>query len=210
MSRLITILLIIALSTSLYAKPSDSVHIIASKNGGMIQVGKFVFRVVAEEKVKEALKYMESKIKKFVDAYNGIDANAIIEEFDRELQIVIVEEFTADNKEYNLSEPIRLKLNLRQEAFVYLLGVNKDKSCLVFPNAHDRKNQYKADTNYSFPSNPNYELQSNAKGKEKFMLLTSTKEIVAFKSSRCATQKSIKALSQNSWVDSSYIVIDVK
>ena len=88
----------------------------------------------------------------------------------------LIETFHSTKPSYNVNEPIKFELKLKENAFVYLLSISNNDSSLVFPNNQDKENAYQAKKLYKLPSR-NYSIASTEAEKIKFYLVASTTQL---------------------------------
>jgi len=170
-------------STTLLAKERYKVTIISqhsqNKSLGSVAlfVGGFVFDVVANAVANtETVKKIASDIEKFI-YHNGLNQEEILDRFGDKIKISVIDRFRIDKYTYRVSEKIKFDINLKQDAYTYIINVSKDKSCIIFPNEYDTNNRYRSKREYRLPSSTEYNFKSNRAGREIFYLVTSPKDI---------------------------------
>ncbi len=187
------VLLQLLFASGLSAKERYKVHIIQpkanQKSWGIVglMVGDFVFDIVASTIANtQSVTKIANDIEEYINRF-GLDEEQIVHHFGDRVKLSIIERFHTDRYTYRTDENIKLDISLKQDAYIYLVNLSKDKACIVFPNGEDSANHFKAHRNYSLPSG-NYALQANTEGNEEFYLITSMRKlnlIKRFGNSQC-------------------------
>jgi len=124
----------------------------------------------------------------------------------------LIANFQSSKKSYEISENIRFKLKLKNDAFVYLLNISNQHPSLLFPNDIDPENYYIKSKIYQLPLQT-YNIYANNKSTEQFYLIASEIKL-SFKGfsklSKSEAKERIEDLKKSCLVDVYRLDIDVK
>lgn len=180
MKRLLLALLL--LSPLLMAKPHYKVTVVEENKKGygkvIYKISDFCFSVVAGALGNsDTAKRVITNIEVYFNDKSSDHAD-IIEHFRGKIHAELIESFSSDYTNYETFTPIHFNLELKQNAYVYLLNVSSTESCLLYPNLND-VHKYELNRGlHSIPSNNSYTFQSDVPNStEKFYLISSVRPI---------------------------------
>ncbi len=105
-----------------------------------IKIQNFFFTVGEKLSVDIVAKEIET----YVNTY-GLSPLALSNHFKKRIKISLVKDFHSSKWSYAKREPIEVNYALRQKAFSYLVSVEKDEMCLIYPNTQNSNNsQYES------------------------------------------------------------------
>lgn len=122
---------------------------------------------------------VSSEIENYLKKKQNIDIKKMNETFHGQIRVALIENFESTKPIVAVREPIHFNLQLRQDAFVYLLSVSQDESCLLSPNASDLEN-YLGVQNTTLPATREYTIFSDTPETIDFYLVSSL-EVQFFK-----------------------------
>jgi len=105
------------------------------KSSVYIKIQNFFFAV--SEKV--SIDIVAKKIEVYVNTH-GLSPLALSNHFKKSIKISLIKDFHSSKWSYAQLEPIGVNYGLRQKAYTYLLSVEKDEMCLIFPNTQNNQN----------------------------------------------------------------------
>ncbi len=76
---------------------------------------------------------LAGEVQNYVNAY-GLNKEKIALKFNGKLKVSLLEDFSPQKYQYNKFENVSVNYTLRQKAYTYLLSVDKDEVCLLYPN----------------------------------------------------------------------------
>ena len=141
--------------------------------------------IAANEITKKVEDYMKTK--------TTIDINKMNQHFNGQIRVALIENFSPTEATFGVMKPMTFDLNLRQNAYVYLISLSPNGSCLVFPNAVDGNN-YLGVNNRRLPATDSYQILADRAEDETFYLVSSLevqffKEFKAKSIYKCTTKK---------------------
>lgn len=122
---------------------------------------------------------VSTEVEEYLKVNKIIDIEKMNQSFHGQIRVALIENFETSEPAFSVMQPINFDIQLRQDAFVYLISVSKNESCLIFPNARD-SNNYLGVQNTTLPATNNYEILSDETGRE-FFYLVSSLEVQYFK-----------------------------
>ena len=185
---LLTLSSMLLLTSSLTAKEKQTktyykVQIVESNKKGALgktiyKIGDFCFSVVAGAiSNSESAKKVITRIEVY---FNDKSAkhDDILEEFRGKIHAEIIEDFSTPSMSYKKGQAISFYLELKQKAYVYLVNVSNNETCLIYPNLNDTTPYELAQGEHSIPSNNSYEIASDGStNEEKFYLITALRPL---------------------------------
>jgi len=184
------LLLLLILSALLLAKGHTAtyqVEIVQDNSHKKGIVGKFATNVVvrvwkkAKHTIKEvfisistnmAANDISQKLEAYMQEQTVLDIDAMNQHFNGQIRVALIEKFQPTQEQFKVMNPIYFDLQLRQDAYVYLISISPTDACLVFPNALDNHN-YLGVNDHQLPANDRYQILSDRAEEEQFYLVSS-------------------------------------
>jgi len=113
-----------------------------------------------------------AEIENYLKVNQNMDIKKMNETFHGQIRVALIENFEPTKPIVAVREPIHFNIQLRQDAFVYLISVSENESCLVFPNAADSENYFGVQ-NTTLPATNKYNIISDAPETVHFYLVSS-------------------------------------
>jgi len=120
-----------------------------------------------------------AEIENYLKVNQNMDIKKMNETFHGQIRVALIENFEPTKPTFLVNEPIQFNIQLRQDAFVYLISVSKDESCLLSPNATDSENYFGVQ-NTTLPATREYTIFSDTPETIDFYLVSSL-EVQFFK-----------------------------
>lgn len=125
------------LSSSLQAKEQYKVEIVTEQSTKKnlfaktvyIKIRDFVLVVIESATANK----LASEVQNYVNAY-GLNKEKIALKFNGKLKVSLLEDFSPQKYQYSKFENVSVNYTLRQKAYTYLLSVERDEACLLYPN----------------------------------------------------------------------------
>lgn len=94
-----------------------------------IKVRDFVLVVIEAT----AANKLANEVQNYINDY-GLNRENIALKFNGKLKVSLLEDFSPKKYQYNQFENVSVNYTLRQKAYTYLLSVEQDEVCLLYPN----------------------------------------------------------------------------
>jgi hypothetical protein len=142
------------------------------------KIGDFCFSiVVGAVSNSETAKKVITNIEVYFNDKSS-EHEKIMEYFGGKIRAEIIDEFSSQYTNYQKEKDINFDLELKQKAYVYLVSLSSNDSCLLYPNLNDQHEDKHAMGSHSIPSNNSYSIQANTSNvTEKFYLISSVRPI---------------------------------
>ncbi|CAA6825606.1 MAG: Unknown protein [uncultured Sulfurovum sp.] len=95
-----------------------------------IKVRDFVLVVIESA----AANKVAQEVQNYVNDY-GLDKEKVALKFNGKLKVSLLEDFSPQKYQYNKFENVSVNYSLRQKAYTYLISVERDEACLLYPNS---------------------------------------------------------------------------
>jgi hypothetical protein len=180
MKKLLIVLLI--LSPFVMAKSYQKVQILEENKKGwgkvIYKIGDFCFSiVVGAVSNSETAKKVITNIEVYFNDKSS-EHEKIMDYFGGKIRAEIIDEFSSQYPSYQKEKAINFDLELKQKAYIYLVSLSSNDSCLLYPNLNDQHEYKHAMGSHSIPSNNSYSIQADTSNvTEKFYLISSVRPI---------------------------------
>ncbi|HHS91974.1 MAG TPA: hypothetical protein ENK82_01390 [Campylobacterales bacterium] len=94
-----------------------------------IKIRDFVLVVIEAA----AANKVAQEVQNYVNDY-GLNKEKVALKFNGKLKVALLEDFSPKKYQYNKFETVSVDYSLRQQAYTYLISVEQDEVCLLYPN----------------------------------------------------------------------------